>query len=449
MTTRPLCPPGAATLLPGAPYPAAIHVPEQRRGGLIDRHGPDVCWAADHPRVAGPEPGRGCREPAGPPCPTRPQPLPWPAATTASTNSRSAGRRARWPPWSPPGWSIPRRARAAPPPACRPIAIPPVRRQLGAARGCVGVEHRAPNGSQSPAAAALHPLDPLKALSSGPSSNSGAARSEHHRPGRDLAAPDHAQLWLAGPRRPRLAGPGLSPAATMPSTSACAPRPTTARSSSRAPTTAAPTWAADNTTNIDVPGLADDRQYLWTDKHPTSPFYGRTYLTQANLDPGISGSYDSISVRWTTDEGTTWSPVNALVDSTEFQQHLNHNEFASLAIQPAGAIVAAWHRGKCCGGSPTLNVANKVAWSRSTDGGVTFPISGTVVTVPISQSVSYNSSAPAASAGATPPTSPPTRWTAPSTPSGSSTACPTSIPPPPCISAVAPPTLPPGPRRQS
>ena len=79
------------------------------------------------------------------------------------------------------------------------------------------------------------------------------------------------------------------------------------------------TWAADTNTNIAVSGLFEDRQYVWADQNPTSPFYGRTYLTQANLDPGANGTYNSISVRWTTDEGTTWSPVNALVDSTEYQ----------------------------------------------------------------------------------------------------------------------------------
>ena len=97
------------------------------------------------------------------------------------------------------------------------------------------------------------------------------------------------------------------------------------------------------------------------------------------------------------------------MDAAEYQQGLNHNEFPSLAIEPNGTIVAAWHRGKCCGGgTPFVNVANKLAWAKSTDGGVTFPISGTAVTVPISQSISYNSPRPPASAGATPPISPPT-----------------------------------------
>jgi hypothetical protein len=158
-------------------------------------------------------------------------------------------------------------------------------------------------------------------------------------------------------------------------------------------TDAGVTWDVVPKSNVHADGLRDDRQYLWTDHNPSSPYYGRLYLTVA-LFARMDISYNGISVRWSTDEGVTWSPVVPLVDTTEFQRGENHNEFASLAIQPDGAVVAAWHRGMCCGCCPAANVPNKVMWSRSTDGGTTFPISGTIVTVPISQSVNFLSRTP-------------------------------------------------------
>src|SRR5207248_1296538 len=51
-------------------------------------------------------------------------------------------------------------------------------------------------------------------------------------------------------------------------------------------------------------------------------------------------------------------------------------------------------RGLCCGGSPTVGTNNKVMFARSTDGGVSFPFSTTVVTVPANQAISFNSTSP-------------------------------------------------------
>src|SRR5207248_3327 len=99
------------------------------------------------------------------------------------------------------------------------------------------------------------------------------------------------------------------------------------------------TWAAVTASNIHVAGFSDDRPYLWTDHNPASPYYGRVYLTQALLGSGGS-LYLTISVRWSTDEGVTWSPHTALVDPWEVQRGENSNQFASLAIQPDGAVVA-------------------------------------------------------------------------------------------------------------
>jgi N-acetylneuraminic acid mutarotase len=156
-------------------------------------------------------------------------------------------------------------------------------------------------------------------------------------------------------------------------------------------TNAGQTWAVTGTT-AGTTGLVDDREYLWVDYNPNSRFYGRIYATTA-LFSLTGNSYNSVGVRFSTNQGTSWNPVVPLNASGELNTATNHIEFPSLAIEPDGTIVAAWHRGRCCGIIPPTGT-NKVMWSRSTDGGVTFPVSSTIVTVPANQSVEFNSTSP-------------------------------------------------------
>jgi hypothetical protein len=146
--------------------------------------------------------------------------------------------------------------------------------------------------------------------------------------------------------------------------------------------------------NASVAGFFNDREYLWTDQFPASPYFGRMYLTLTLFDSGVSGSYNAVAARYTTNEGVNWSTTSV--------QNINpisvdgNKQFASIAVQPDGAVVMMWEKVKCCGASPTLyNGPNKFMWARSTDGGDTFPISGTIATDPISQSIAFNSSSPA------------------------------------------------------
>jgi len=42
----------------------------------------------------------------------------------------------------------------------------------------------------------------------------------------------------------------------------------------------------------------DDREYIWVDNFPSSPFHGRVYVTEALLDSGGTGSFNTVTVRW-------------------------------------------------------------------------------------------------------------------------------------------------------
>ena len=63
------------------------------------------------------------------------------------------------------------------------------------------------------------------------------------------------------------------------------------------------------------------------------------HLTLTMLDSAQTGSFDTVGVLHSTDQGTTWSTPVGLVNPTEFLQGSNYNAFASAAIQPSGAVV--------------------------------------------------------------------------------------------------------------
>jgi hypothetical protein len=157
------------------------------------------------------------------------------------------------------------------------------------------------------------------------------------------------------------------------------------------------TWASATCTNLDTTYF-DDREYIWVDNFASSPFHGRVYVTEALFDPAGSGSFNTVTIRRSSDNGATWNPSAsspiALVPNNEFALGQNHNEYPSLGISPNGTIGYVWHRGMCCGGPSPINSPNKVMFTRSTDGGVSFPYSTTIVTVPLNESVPFNSTSP-------------------------------------------------------
>ena len=247
-------------------------------------------------------------------------------------------------------------------------------------------------GANEPAAA-MHPSLPLLALAGGNTYAPGAIHANVE------TTSDQGATWLRAPSTncsssgdgvPVWLGPAFNAGQAAIYMALCSSTDGLDLTTSRS-TDGGATWANFPNTLLND-GLENDREYEWTDRNPASPFFNRTYVTEANFGFGGSTNYLSIAVRATTDGGATWSPVNALVQSNEFQLGTNHNEYPSLAILPNGHVVAAWHRGRCCGAITT--VPNKVMAARSTDGGVTFPFSTTVVTVPVNQSIEFNSTSP-------------------------------------------------------
>lgn len=275
-------------------------------------------------------------------------------------------------------------------------------------------DYRGNMGNSNEPAAAMHPTNPFLALSGGnyidPISTNNYVRIENSTDGgatwmRRIApvscspSADGVPVWLAG---------GINRGSTALYSSLCRENDILHMKLSKSINEGID-WFAVNDTNINVDnctppgsgyGCNNDREYLWTDHNPTSPYYGRTYLTEllgsTDGDDDRPASYWTVGVRWTTDRGETWSPFVSLNDPGEYSSFANLNQFISLAIEPNGTIVAVWRRGKCCAPNARIQIdtENKVMWSRSTDGGVTFPTSGRIYTVPVQQSISWGSLSP-------------------------------------------------------
>ncbi len=199
------------------------------------------------------------------------------------------------------------------------------------------------------------------------------------------------------------------------------------------------TWTTDAACgpSVSSPVYFDDREYIWVDRTPSSPFYGRVYVTTAYFDAGGTALQHRLQPL-VQRQRRELEPAQHRPPRSGAQQRVRDRRCAqripSLGISANGTLGYAWRRGLCCGGSPTVGTNDKVMFARSTDGGVTFPFSNTIVTVPWpTRPSSSTRPRPSASAGATRRTSRPTRSpTAPSTPSGPSTARPT----PPASAAI-------------
>jgi hypothetical protein len=77
------------------------------------------------------------------------------------------------------------------------------------------------------------------------------------------------------------------------------------------------TACSSTTSGVTTSGYFDDREYIWVDNSPSSPFHGRIYVTEALFDPAGSGSYNTVTIKWSSDQGITWHPPsNQPLDGT-------------------------------------------------------------------------------------------------------------------------------------
>lgn len=111
-----------------------------------------------------------------------------------------------------------------------------------------------------------------------------------------------------------------------------------------------------------VPGIfrANGFPMIASDLNPTSPFYGRLYVTWSDQRRGVTDVYSIYS----TDNGSTWSnPLQVNNDSA-----MNHHFFPSMAVDPeTGHVFIVFYDRR-----NYLDSETDVYLARSTDGGQSF-----------------------------------------------------------------------------
>jgi hypothetical protein len=109
-------------------------------------------------------------------------------------------------------------------------------------------------------------------------------------------------------------------------------------------------------------GSSDDRESGWSDNNPTSPFFGRMYVSWNNF--AVGGG--ALQVVRSTDNGATWSAPVTIVNS------FRRNVQITGDIVTGDVYIAAMDEG---GGGFPHNDTNR--FHRSTDGGVTWTLTYT------------------------------------------------------------------------
>ena len=105
-------------------------------------------------------------------------------------------------------------------------------------------------------------------------------------------------------------------------------------------------------------GSSDDRESGWSDNNPSSPFYGRMYVSWNDFAAG-----GNLKVRYSTDNGATWPNERQLAPASPFIRDVQ------ITGDPATGTVYVAGMDEGGGGYPHNNI-NKIY--KSTDGGNTW-----------------------------------------------------------------------------
>ncbi len=109
------------------------------------------------------------------------------------------------------------------------------------------------------------------------------------------------------------------------------------------------------------PGQLADKNHMWIDNSPDSPYEGNLYVAWTNF--GGAGDTE-ISLSYSTDNGVTWS--NGVVISSAVNAG-SHNQGVNISTGPNGEVYAVW---AIYDGWPTDETA--IGMAVSYDGGVTW-----------------------------------------------------------------------------
>lgn len=102
----------------------------------------------------------------------------------------------------------------------------------------------------------------------------------------------------------------------------------------------------------------NDKNAIWADKNPSSPYYGRLYASWTQFR-GVPGTAEPIDVSYSADGGRTWSRPNQL-SAAHNNGAVGGRQGSAVRTDGDGNVYVAWEDG-----------SNQV-YALSTDGGVTY-----------------------------------------------------------------------------
>ena len=119
-------------------------------------------------------------------------------------------------------------------------------------------------------------------------------------------------------------------------------------------------WSANSWTHFCIHNnYQDDRESGWADSNPTSPFYGRMYVSWNDFNVGGGALF----VSYSTDNGLTWTNARQITSGTPFIRNVQ----ITGDLATGDVYIAGMNEG---GGSFPHNDSN--LFFRSTDGGNTW-----------------------------------------------------------------------------
>ena len=132
-----------------------------------------------------------------------------------------------------------------------------------------------------------------------------------------------------------------------------------------------PVLATDKTNPVDF----NDKETVWVDKSPTSPFKGNVYVSWT-LFVGVPGVPEPIVFSRSTDGGKTWSPAQKLSASFD-NRTKGGRQGSTIRTDADGNVYVIWESGGTIDGVKT----DAQVFAESTDGGASFSKQSTIAPV--------------------------------------------------------------------
>jgi hypothetical protein len=118
----------------------------------------------------------------------------------------------------------------------------------------------------------------------------------------------------------------------------------------------------------------NDKEAIWADNNPASPFYGRVYISWTQFRGSVFTFFgEPIMVAFSADGGETWSNPNQL-SAAHNNGSVGGRQGSTVRTGPDGTVYVFWEDGD-------NKVGNKMVFASSSDGGIRWTRPGDIAAV--------------------------------------------------------------------